>query len=44
MAKLSGARILIESLLREDADIIFGYPGEKYPLYDELYDARLNMC
>ena len=43
MAKLSGARILIESLLREDVDIIFGYPGGKViPLYDELYDAPIK--
>lgn len=42
MAKLlSGAQILMESLLSEQADIIFGYPGGAImPTYDALYDYR----
>lgn len=43
MALLSGAKILIESLLKEGVEIIFGYPGGKViPLYDELYDAPIT--
>lgn len=39
----SGARILIESLLRENVEVVFGYPGGKViPLYDELYDAPIK--
>jgi acetolactate synthase I/II/III large subunit len=37
--KLSGARILLESLKREGVDIIFGLPGGAVlPIYDVLYD------
>ena len=39
--KLSGARILIESLLREGVDTVFGYPGGTIlNVYDALYDYR----
>jgi acetolactate synthase I/II/III large subunit len=37
--KLSGARILLESLKREGVDIVFGLPGGAVlPIYDALYD------
>ena len=37
--KLSGARILLESLKREGVDLIFGLPGGAVlPIYDALYD------
>ena len=36
--KLSGSQILLESLLAEDVDTIFGYPGGAImPVYDALY-------
>lgn len=43
MALLSGAQILIESLAREGADAVFGYPGGvTLPVYDVLYDHSLR--
>jgi len=37
--KLSGARILLESLKRQGVDVIFGLPGGAVlPIYDVLYD------
>jgi acetolactate synthase-1/2/3 large subunit len=37
MAKLSGARIVCECLVREGVDVIFGYPGgANLPLYDAI--------
>ncbi|MEI7857988.1 MAG: biosynthetic-type acetolactate synthase large subunit, partial [Methanomicrobiales archaeon] len=39
----TGAKILVESLLREGTEIIFGYPGGVVlPIYDELYDSPLR--
>ncbi|WFN35139.1 biosynthetic-type acetolactate synthase large subunit [Methanogenium sp. S4BF] len=39
----TGAKILIESLLHEGVDAIFGYPGGTVlPIYDELYDSSLR--
>ncbi len=39
--ELTGAQILIESLLREGVDTIFGYPGGAVlHIYDELYRAK----
>jgi len=39
----SGARIFVESLLKEKVEVVFGYPGGKViPLYDELYDAPIK--
>lgn len=41
--KLSGAKILIESLLKEKVDTIFGFPGGAVlPIYDALYDAPIR--
>ena len=43
MQKLSGAQILIESLVREGADAVFGYPGGvTLPVYDILYSHPLR--
>lgn len=37
--KISGAKALIESMLREGVDTIFGYPGGAImPVFDALYD------
>ncbi|MGN6496949.1 MAG: biosynthetic-type acetolactate synthase large subunit [Tsuneonella sp.] len=36
--ELSGAQILIESLVRQDVEFVFGYPGGAVlPIYDELF-------
>lgn len=36
--KMSGAKILLECLLKEGVEVAFGYPGGAVlPLYDELY-------
>ncbi|MCZ7363025.1 MAG: acetolactate synthase large subunit [Candidatus Methanoperedens sp.] len=41
--KISGAKAIIESLHKENVDVIFGYPGGAVlPLYDELYDADIR--
>ena len=43
MALMTGAQILIESLAREGAEVIFGYPGGvTLPIYDVLYDHPLK--
>ncbi|HEY1213836.1 MAG TPA: biosynthetic-type acetolactate synthase large subunit [Bryobacteraceae bacterium] len=40
---LSGAKILLECLLRENVECIFGYPGGvTLPLYDALYDPPIR--
>ncbi|MDO8525572.1 MAG: biosynthetic-type acetolactate synthase large subunit [Candidatus Omnitrophota bacterium] len=42
--KLTGARILIESLKKEGVEIIFGYPGgQVLPIFDALYDASVKF-
>jgi acetolactate synthase-1/2/3 large subunit len=39
MKTLTGAQAVIESLLHEDVEVIFGYPGGAImPVYDALYD------
>ncbi len=41
MAQLTGAQIIIECLLREGVDVVFGYPGGAIlPTYDALYEYR----
>ena len=43
--RIKGTKALLESLIMEGVDTIFGYPGGSImPLYDELYDytERLN--
>jgi len=40
---MSGARILLECLARENVDVIFGYPGGvTLPLYDAMYDNPIR--
>lgn len=42
--KLSGAKILIESLLKEGVEVMFGYPGGVVlPIFDVLYDTPLRF-
>jgi len=41
MTKMNGAEALIESLRRENVDVIFGIPGGAIiPIHDVLYDAN----
>lgn len=43
MSKLSGAEIFIESLKREQVEVIFGYPGGKnISIYNLLYDEPIK--
>jgi acetolactate synthase-1/2/3 large subunit len=40
---MSGAVILLECLVRENVDVIFGYPGGvTLPLYDAMYDHHIR--
>jgi len=40
---MSGAQILLECLVRENVDCIFGYPGGvTLPLYDAMYDHHIR--
>lgn len=42
--KLTGAQAIMESLVNEGVDVIFGYPGGAImPTYDALYDYRKNL-
>lgn len=41
--KYTGSRIIIETLIEQGVDVVFGYPGGAImPLYDVLYDAPLR--
>ena len=41
MAKINGSEALMRSLIEEDVDIIYGYPGGAImPIYDALYDFK----
>ena len=41
--KLSGAKILLKSLLQEKVEVIFGIPGGAVlPIYDEIYKCEQN--
>ena len=43
MKKLTGAQIVIESLIAEGVDVIFGYPGGAIlPTYDALLDSKIK--
>ncbi len=43
MKKLTGAQIIVESLIAEGAEVIFGYPGGAVlPTYDALLDSKLK--
>ena len=38
--KMNGARILVEELIRQGTEVIFGYPGGSVlSIHDELYLA-----
>lgn len=40
---MSGARMLLECLIREGAECIFGYPGGvTLPLYDSIYESHIR--
>ncbi len=42
--KMKGARIVVESLMRENVDIMFGYPGGVViPIFDEIYQSPLKF-
>ncbi len=42
--EMTGSRALIESLLKEGVDTIFGYPGGQIiPVFDALYDYRKKL-
>lgn len=39
--KLSGAEILVRTLIEQNVDVVFGYPGgQVINIYDKLYDHR----
>jgi len=41
---MTGAQILIESLLKEGVEVMFGYPGGVVlPIFDVLYDSKLKF-
>jgi len=41
---VTGAEILVESLIAEDVEIMFGYPGGVVlPIFDVLYDAPIRF-
>lgn len=43
MPKLNGGEIIIESLKKEDVEVVFGYPGGAViNLYDALYNSNLK--
>src|SRR5271157_3580488 len=43
MKKLTGAQIVVESLIAEGVDVIFGYPGGAIlPTYDALLDSKIK--
>jgi acetolactate synthase-1/2/3 large subunit len=43
--KKKGAEILVDALIKEGVDVLFGYPGgQAIPIFDALYDAKeLNL-
>lgn len=44
MSKLNGAQIVVESLLKEKVEIMFGYQGGAVlPLFDALYDVPIKF-
>ncbi len=41
---MTGAKAIIESLLKEDVEVVFGYPGGAImPVYDALYDKKEEL-
>ena len=44
MAKMDGSHILVESLLKENVDVLFGIPGGVViPVFDALFDAPIRV-
>jgi acetolactate synthase I/II/III large subunit len=44
MKQITGAQAIMESLLQEDVEVIFGYPGGQImPTYDALYDYHEKL-
>jgi acetolactate synthase-1/2/3 large subunit len=44
MAEMTGAQMLVESLYREEVEVVFGYSGGAVlPIYDELYEADFEV-
>ncbi|MBI2870397.1 MAG: biosynthetic-type acetolactate synthase large subunit [Candidatus Omnitrophica bacterium] len=42
--KLKGAKILMECLIREGVEVIFGYPGgANLPTFDEIYEGKIKF-
>jgi acetolactate synthase-1/2/3 large subunit len=42
--KKTGAQILIESLLKENVEVVFGLPGgQALPIFDAMYGSKLNF-
>ncbi|MCL2506707.1 MAG: thiamine pyrophosphate-binding protein, partial [Endomicrobia bacterium] len=42
--KMTGAQILIESLLKENVEVVFGLPGgQALPIFDAIYGSKLNF-
>ncbi len=40
----TGAEILVECLMREGSDMVFGYPGgQVIPIFDAIYRSKLNL-
>ncbi|MFC1646318.1 biosynthetic-type acetolactate synthase large subunit [Candidatus Omnitrophota bacterium] len=41
---MNGSQIFVESLKKENVEVIFGYPGGSVlPIFDKLYDSGLNF-
>jgi acetolactate synthase-1/2/3 large subunit len=44
LCEKSGAQILIESLLKENVEVVFGLPGgQALPIFDAIYESKLNF-
>ncbi|MDR2399460.1 MAG: biosynthetic-type acetolactate synthase large subunit [Endomicrobium sp.] len=44
MGKKTGAQILIESLLKENVEVVFGLPGgQALPIFDAIHGSELNF-
>ncbi|MFH1768610.1 MAG: thiamine pyrophosphate-binding protein, partial [Candidatus Omnitrophota bacterium] len=41
---MKGAKIIIESLIKEGVEVLFGYPGGSViPIFDAIYDAPFKF-
>ncbi|MDR3256300.1 MAG: biosynthetic-type acetolactate synthase large subunit [Endomicrobium sp.] len=44
MDKKTGAQILVESLLKENVEVVFGLPGgQALPIFDAMHGSKLNF-